>query len=148
MAPISDSVSIHHMPTMPAVMDTRRRLTPTMRSRKLQALDFIKRYFAQWGQSPSLDEIAGALGVSKQRAAELVHQLSLDLQIRRVRGKTRGITLIDRSEEISEADVLLRLAGLGWQLAPLTENGLPALPVLDHDPGRDIGVGLHADRAD
>lgn len=117
-----------------------RRLTPTMRSRKLQALDFIKRYFVEWGHSPSLDEIGAGLEVSKQRASELVQQLCDEDQIQRVAGKRRGIVLVERGEQLSEADVLLRLKQLGWHvdpdarlfLRPLTENGLPGLPELDH----------------
>jgi SOS-response transcriptional repressor LexA len=119
-----------------------------MRSRKLQALDFIKRYYAQWGYSPSLSEIAAELGVSKKRAHGLVQQLSDDAQIRVVAGKQRGIVLPDRREEISEADVLLRLRQLGWRVAGagdrlpvgapsprpgVTEKGLTILPRLDHD---------------
>ena len=42
------------------------RLTPTMASRKLLALDFIKGYFPKWGASPSLREIANALGATRQ----------------------------------------------------------------------------------
>lgn len=124
----------------------RGRLSRTMRSRKLQALDFIKRYFAEWGASPSLEEIGGALGVSRQRASELVHQLSKDLQIEHIAGKRRGITLIDRTDRISVADALLKLSEAGWVINnlsfddlnddpdSLTKNGLPLLPVLDHDP--------------
>ncbi len=115
-----------------------RRLTPEMRSRKLQALDFIKRYVAQWGQSPSIGEVAAALGVSRKRAHELIHQLAREEMIRHVRGKTRGISLIDQGEEISEADMLLRLASEGWKIVndagTLTKNGLISLPFLDHDP--------------
>jgi SOS-response transcriptional repressor LexA len=81
-----------------------------MRSRKLQALDFIKRYFAQWGHSPTLGELAAELGVSTKRAYDLVHQLADERQIEVTAGKTRGIRLIDRAEELSEADVLLRLS--------------------------------------
>lgn len=118
-----------------------RRLTATMRSRKLQALDFIKRYFAMFGHSPSYDEIAAALGVSKQRAAELVARLSAEAQIERVAGKVRSIGLPGRGAELSEADVLLRLKELGWAIAgdartvtaPLTEKRLTELPFLDHE---------------
>ena len=121
------------------------RLSPTMRSRKLQALTFVKRYFAIWGKSPTLSEIAAALGVSIKRAHELVEQLSDEEQLRRIRGKRRGIELIDRGEEFSEADALLRLRALGWAIdeevqrvgktqpplaRPLTEKGLPDLPYL------------------
>jgi hypothetical protein len=123
-------------------MGERARLTPTMRSRKLQALDFIKRYFAQWGESPTLSELAAELGIGVKYAHELVGQLSRELQIKVVKGKKRGIVLIDRGEQISEADVLLLLAQRGWTIKagaltatpPLTKNGLPDLLFLDHKP--------------
>jgi SOS-response transcriptional repressor LexA len=117
-----------------------RRLKPTMRSRKLQALDFIKRYYAEWGHSPSLAEIGAELGVTKQRVSSLIAQLSIDRQIEVTSGKTRGIKLVDQGEQLSEADVLLRLQQLGWRVdpaarlfGPLTEKGLPELPFLDHN---------------
>jgi hypothetical protein len=34
-----------------------------------------------------------------------------------VAGKPRGIRLIDRAEELSEVDVLLRLVADGWKIA-------------------------------
>lgn len=142
-------------------MDGARRLTPVMRSRKLQALDFIKRYFASWSKSPTLGELAAELGVSPKRAHDLVHQLSNDRQLE-VTGRTRGIRLRDPVDELSEADVLLRLRGLGWKVAldgrlvpppgpidlgyfsgdpnranpghPLMEKGLPDVAVLDIEP--------------
>lgn len=126
------------------------RLTPTMVSRKLIALDFIKRYFAEWGASPSLDEIAASLSVSKQRANELVRQLSTEAQIRHTKGKHRGIELVEPGAAMSQAEALLRLRELGWRVhndvkavdPPLTNIELPNLPLLDHDPARDIGVGI------
>lgn len=133
-----NSVSFEH--------GARSRLSPTMRSRKLQALDFIKRYFAQWGVAPSLSEIGAALGVSRQHASDLVHQLSIDKQIRHIAGKARGISLPDPKEQISEADALRALARQGWTInarppaardgedASLTKFGLLGLPYLDHDP--------------
>ena len=128
------------------------RLTRTMSSRKLQALDFIKRYFAQWGHSPTLGELSAELGVSAKRAHDLVHALAEQQMIRHTAGKTRGIELIDRAAGLSEADVLLHLAAMGWTVAhggfvlhapgappggvfpvqQLTEKGLHALPMLDH----------------
>ncbi len=142
-----------------------KRLTRVMSSRRLQALDFIKRYYLEWSQSPTLGEISAELGVSAKRAHELVDQLVSQRLIERVPGKTRGIRLIDPGEELSEADVLVRLAGLGWTIglgervlrppdAPglahqlsetllhtLTEKGLRALPRLDHDPSDLDGTG-------
>lgn len=110
------------------------RLTAGMRSRKLQALDFIRRYYAEWGSSPSYSEIGAHLGVSKQRVQELVEKLSTDQQIRQVAGKTRGIELVERGEELSEAEVLLLAKKRGFTVfGPLTENRLSGLPHLDHD---------------
>ncbi len=117
-----------------------RRLKPAMRSRKLQALDFIKQYVAKWSHSPSLGEIAAELGISKKRVHELVHQLSLERQIEIVAGKTRGIRL-PQSQPMSEADVILRLKELGFTVdykarsvqPPLTKTGLPGLPFLGHN---------------
>ena len=139
------------------------RLSPVMSSRKLQALDFIKRYFAQWGHSPTLSEIAAELGISAKRAHDLVHRLSDEKMIEQIAGKTRGIRLVDKGEQLSEADVLVRLAGLGWKigrdskfilppeddelgraLRALIEKGLHELPELDHVPGQGQAEGFDA----
>lgn len=135
-----------------------------MSSRKLQALDFIKRYFLQWSHSPTLGELAAELDVSTKRAHDLVDQLAQDQMVRREAGKTRGIRLIDRAEELTEADVLLRLSAMGWTIGQgsrvinppgspadaaigaaivqgLMEKGLHALPLLDHVPDDTTGAG-------
>lgn len=147
-----------------------RRLSPTMSSRKLQALDFVKRYFAQWGQSPTLSELGAELGISSKRAHDLVHQLAREEMIEHITGKPRGIRLLDRSEELSEADVLVMLSRLGFTigkeglvvqpprhgngpvqeltdrlLRTLTDKGLHGLPFLDHEePDSEAGeAGIH-----
>lgn len=116
-----------------------------MRSRKLQALDFVKRYFAQWGYSPSHSEIAAELDVSKKRVRELINQLARERMIDVVAGKHRGI-ILPEGGEISEAEVLVRLARAGWAIscedkslmppgaAPFPKKGLLTLPFLDHKP--------------
>src|SRR4051812_40976666 len=90
------------------------RLTPMMSSRKLIARNFIQNYFLRWGYSPTLGEIAAHLDVSRKRAHDLVRQLAEEEMIHVTAGKTRGIRLVDRGEELSEADILLRLAAMGW----------------------------------
>lgn len=87
-----------------------------MSSRKLQALGFIKRYFLEWSQPPTLGEIAAELGISNKRAHDLVDQLVAEKLIEKIPGKTRGIRLVDRDEQMSEIDVLVRLAGMGWSI--------------------------------
>jgi hypothetical protein len=137
------------------------RLTPAMSSRKLIALRFIKTYFARWGHSPTLGELAAELDVSRKRAYDLVHQLADEQMIEVVAGKARGIRLISRGEELSEADIVLRLVAMGWTVGhgehvlippesavaspgvlhlpikALTTKGLHDLPYLDHRPGAD-----------
>jgi hypothetical protein len=130
-----------------------------MSSRKLHALDFIKRYFAKWAYSPTIGEIAAELKVSRQRAHDIVHRMAVEKMIEVVAGKPRGIRLIDRAEELSEADVLLRLLSEGWTVAhgdkivvppegdsgsiaqlalvQLTRTGLSELLELDHVPEID-----------
>lgn len=131
------------------------RITAKMRSRKIAALDFIKRYYARWGYSPSHSEIAAELGVSRQRARELVEQLSDEKQIRVVAGKARGIRLAERLDEISITDAVLRLRREGMtvlhdaegaertaaELAgePLSYTPLSAPPDLDYFPDVDSG---------
>lgn len=87
-----------------------------MSSRKLQALNFIKRYFLEWSQSPTLGEISAELGISSKRAHDLVRQLVSERLIEQIPGKTRGIRLVVREDELSEIDVLIRLAGMGWRI--------------------------------
>jgi hypothetical protein len=129
------------------------RLTPAMSSRKLQALAFIKRYFVDWGYSPTLGEIGAGLSVSRKRAHELVEALADDGMITVTPGKTRGIHLVDRTEELTEHDVLTRLLAEGWTIGDgsriilppgqgVTENGLFLLPLLDHlDAVEVVGKG-------
>lgn len=136
------------------------RLSPTMVSRKLQALRFIKEYFAEFGKSPSLGEIGNALGVSRQRAAELVQQLETDKDIVRKPGG-RGILLTEPALMLSRSDALLILQAAGWKVRvdgrhlglptdafgyPLTDCGLPLLPELDHIP--DVSGENSDDRTD
>ncbi len=119
------------------------RLSPTNSSRKLQALGFIKSYFAQHGASPSLGEIAAALGINRQRVHAIVRQLADDGLIHRDPGQRRGISLPDPAEELSAADAVRVLQALGWTVlsaearivGPVTNTRLPLRPALDHSPG-------------
>jgi SOS-response transcriptional repressor LexA len=127
-----------------------------MSSRKVQALDFIKRYFAEWGRSPSLGEIGAGLGVSRQRAHELVAQLTAEAYIRNTVGQRRGLRLVDPKQEVSVADALLVLQREGWKVfndvqfvalplgelaEPLTFPELPEAAELDHIPAIELGAG-------
>jgi hypothetical protein len=128
------------------------KLTATMASRKLQALDFIKTYWSRWGGSPSLGEIAAELGVSNKRAHQLVEQLEREGLIR------RGIEPPAPIDRFSQADAMWRLRQLGFRIdedivkvqdvetglyprpeeaGPFTNMPLPPLPHLDHERGAE-----------
>lgn len=112
-------------------------LSPTMVSRKLAALAFIRDYIEQRGASPSLGEIAQALGVDDRKTAmKAVRALERDGHILRRPGP-RGIMLPDR---IAEALRQLRQAGFvvnedilhpGAALSRATLSPLPLVPAFE-----------------
>jgi len=62
-------------------------------TRKDQAYLWIRAYLERTGHSPSMGDIAIALGVSKTRAKALVHQLAREKMIERAPGAQRGISI-------------------------------------------------------
>jgi len=138
------------------VMGSQLRLSATMASRKLQALAFIKEYFARWGRSPSYDEIAAALGITGARVHAIVGELAAGGDIIRSMGARRGISLPEPMDQISEGDALLKLRQIGWRidgellqpdaLPTLRNTRLPGRPALVHIP--DIEVGEFRDDRD
>lgn len=138
-------------------MSSKYRPKSTIVSRKLQALRFIKEFYAEWANSPSLEEIGAGLGVSRQRAHALVRKLEADRLIIRQPGN-RGILLPDPALMMSRSDALLLLQAGGWRVTvdcaaigipacdvrSLTESGLPLIAELDHIPAVEPG-GFHDD---
>lgn len=131
-------------------MGVQHRLTPEMSSRKLQVLDFIKRYYAAWGSSPSYGEIAAGLTISRTRAKAIVNRLASEGQINREPGGRRGITLPVPAHPLTEADALLLLRREGWTVdadaqrldlsaSPCTNPTLPPVFDLDHIPDVEVG---------
>ncbi len=112
---------------------------PALPSRKLQAYEFIKRYILRERRSPTMDEIAIALGVSDTRAKALVRKLSLDKMIVRPAGGQRAITI----PGLIEQDLLDRLHGMGVKVNADFLNGavgafpkghLPLVAIIEHVP--------------
>lgn len=62
-------------------------------SRKAQALAYITNHLRTKGHSPSMNDIALALGVGKTRAKTLVHQLATAKMIDRAPGSQRAISV-------------------------------------------------------
>ncbi len=104
------------------------RLSPTMASRKNQAMLFIRAYFATHHAGPSISELAAALATSRSRAAALIGKLESEGRIHRVRGQARSIRPVEALDE-----ALRQLKAEGWTINPgRLELAHPqALPVLD-----------------
>lgn len=122
-------------------------LSPTMASRKLQALAFIEGYIRERKQAPSLAEIAAALEISRKRVLELARKLDRDGLIIYRAGVHRGILLPD-----NQAMALRELEAAGWKInrttmelrfQPVTNSGLTLPPELDYFPDVEIGDDRH-----
>lgn len=116
------------------------RLVPEMASLRLLVLDFVRGYIGRWGASPSYGEIAHALGTNRKRVFKAVKSLSADGALLRVPGP-RGLSLPE-----AEDAALRQLRSLGWSIdragrrisrGGVTTRALPAVAVLDYDPGHD-----------
>lgn len=128
------------------VMGAPLRLKPTMRSRKLLALEFICEYWAEHNYSPSFGEIGAALGhISNSRVNAIVRKLADEQLIGHRPGVPRSITLPSSREE-----ALRVLRAEGWPSHELiarivrdadvgTKATLPLVPELDHVPDLDDG---------
>lgn len=127
-------------------MDRPLSLKPTMRSRKLLALEFIRAFWAERDCSPTLSEIGAALGhVPNSSVSAIVRRLAREGLIGHRPGVYRGITLPSRRDEALR---ILRAEGLPAheliaRIAPGADSGtnaaLPLVPELDHVPDQDGG---------
>lgn len=99
----------------------------TLYRRQKQILDFIKQYIDKYGYSPTLGEIAEALGVSSLATVhEHLQALSTKGVIKRFEGAVRGIEVVD--QKISAALEGIELPILGFIAA-----GAPIMTYTDPD---------------
>lgn len=122
------------------------RLTPAAASRKLQVLEFIRRYLTDWGCSPSLGEIANALDISRTRARQHVKRLVAEGRLVRGAGRERNLRL--PPEEMSAVEAVRVLRASGWKVDedaeaadPCAISTLAGLPLLDHPSGHERDGG-------
>ncbi len=81
-----------------------------MASQRLLVLDFVRRYIARWGFSPSQGEIAAGLDVHRDRVRRAVRSLVRDGML--LRGAaSRGLALPG-----AEAEAVRQLQGAGWTI--------------------------------
>ena len=107
----------------------------TLYNRQRQILDFISQYIQKNAYSPTLQEIANALGVSSLATVhEHLETMEKKGVIKRFEGAVRGIEILDKkTAERSVTPIALELPILGYIAA-----GQPIEPFTD--PNASLGV--------
>ncbi len=107
----------------------------TLYNRQRQILDFISQYIQRNGYSPTLQEIAGAIGVSSLATVhEHLEAMERKGVIKRWDGSVRGIEILEKSvAERNSAPAVVDLPILGFIAA-----GQPIEPFTD--PGASFSV--------
>lgn len=96
----------------------------TLYRRQRQILDFIRQYIQKYGYSPTLNEIAQAIGVSSAATVhEHINAMVKKGVLRRPRGEIRGIEITDREEEMAKGTELpvLGFIAAGQPIEPYTD---------------------------
>lgn len=135
------------------------RAVPAIGTREAEALAFIERHLETLGYSPTMDEIAGALGVGGTRARQLVHRLAQRRAIERKAGAQRGISVPGLFERLVKARLRAEGVKVDEDFVRAPECGiseLPLMPPFEHidvddwaeidDDGSDGGDDGGADR--
>ncbi len=106
-------------------------MAPVIYKRQRQILDFIKQHIQQEGSAPTLRLIAEAIGVSSLATVhEHLEALESKKLIKRKKGKTRAIELVQGDLDVSES---LEVPILGYIAA-----GAPIEPYTDPNATLDI----------
>lgn len=111
----------------------------TLYKRQKQILDFIKNYIDKYGYSPTLGEIAEAMGVSSLATIhEHLQALVKKGIIKKFDGAVRGIEILD--QKISEGLKDIELPVLGFIAA-----GQPIMPYTDPDATVNVPKNMVSD---
>lgn len=127
-------------------------MLPAPPTRRAEALAYITQHLCTKGHSPSMNDIALALGVGLTRAKTLVHQLAAERMIERAPGSQRAISVPGLTEKM----IAEKLRAQGWIVdEDLTRNGgtgpqghLSLIAVLDHAPLAEAPGGRNHDHGD
>ena len=99
-------------------------MTVTLYRRQRQIVEFISQFIQKNGYSPTLSEIAGAIGVSSLATVhEHLQALEKKNIIKKFEGAIRGISLVDRGS-VESASIELPILGFiaaGRPIEPLTD---------------------------
>lgn len=112
----------------------------TLYKRQKQILEFIRKYIEKYGYSPTLGEIADAMGVSSLATVhEHLQALIKKGVIKKFDGSVRGIELLD--QKISQALTGVELPILGFIAA-----GQPIMTYTDPDATISVSPALVSDK--
>lgn len=112
----------------------------TLYKRQKQILEFIRKYIEKYGYSPTLGEIADAMGVSSLATVhEHLQALIKKGVIKKFDGSVRGIELLD--QKISQALTGVELPILGFIAA-----GQPIMTYTDPDATISVSPTLVSDK--
>ncbi len=108
----------------------------TLYKRQRQIIDYISQYIQKYGTSPTLQEIADAIGVSSLATVhEHLEALSKKKVIKKYEGAVRGLELVDK--HLAEATSGIELPILGMIAA-----GRPIQPMSDPDATLRVAPSL------
>lgn len=98
-------------------------MTVTLYRRQRQIVEFISQFIQRNGYSPTLSEIADAIGVSSLATVhEHLQALEKKNIIKKYEGAIRGISLVDRGLETSSIELpILGFIAAGRPIEPLTD---------------------------
>lgn len=107
----------------------------TLYRRQRQILDFVSQYIQKHGYSPTLKEIARAIGVGSISTVH-EHLQAMDKKgvIRKLEGESRGIELVDRYEEKSK--------GMTLPVMGIISAGQPIEPYTDPNPMLEVAPSV------
>ncbi len=110
----------------------------TLYKRQRQIMDFITQYIQKHGASPTLQQIADAIGVSSLATVhEHLENLERKGVLRRYKGKIRGIEILDERFMVDENEPQVELPILGFIAA-----GQPIEPYTDPHASLDVPSNL------
>ncbi|MBU0569498.1 transcriptional repressor LexA [Patescibacteria group bacterium] len=101
-------------------------MAPIIYKRQGQILDFIRQFIQSNGSAPTLKQIAEAIGVSSLATVH-EHLTTLEAKnlIKRKRGKTRSINLVDENVDFSESGLDVPILGYIAAGAPIEPHTDP-----------------------
>ncbi len=112
----------------------------TLYKRQKQILDFIRNYIEKYGYSPTLGEIADAMGVSSLATVhEHLQALAKKGVIKKFDGSVRGIEVLD--QKISQA-----LSGIELPIMGFIAAGQPIMTYTDPDATVAVSPNLVSDK--